>query len=179
MVSTRYTHPMPEPVERFHYRDPAIDALLDGAPAYCERCGNASLEGDELAAHIATCPHEAPDPGPPEGLPTIRRMSDVRVRERLNRPLWRRVVRRLRVVVDGGFKRCETCPSFHVGSAAYADHVADLVVAERADGSMTLIPRREVKEWPGAVHGRLSDAGWCSQHEKGVMPGGTCERWRA
>lgn len=159
-----------------------MDAVLD-APAQCYRCGEAGLEDEALAAHITACPGPGPMPSelPEEGLPTRRQPNDVRARPAGPRPLWRRAVRSLRVLVNPAFRRCETCPSFHASAPVLlADHVTQLWIVERADGSATVIPEREVKQWTeGPVHGPLYQAGWCSQHDRGVMPNGTCERWRA
>lgn len=165
--------------ERYRYRDPMMDALLEEGPAYCVRCGNAALEGEELKAHIATCRLQLPVVQPEDGLPTIRRPSDVAVTTLGHRrPLWRRIVRFLRVLFDRKFRRCETCPSFHrKPMALFADHPADLWIAER-DGNVTMIPHREIRQWNGTVHGPLAAVGWCSQHERGVFPHGVCERWR-
>lgn len=172
--------------ERYHYRDPLIDDVVSSTEeghAHCIRCGDASLDPEELRAHELICREPLPDPvqfNREEGLPTLRRPNDIAAREQpdVERPLWRRVVRRLRVLTQPSFRRCETCPSFHDRpSAILADHVADLYVVER-DGAATLIPHREIKQWEGRVIGPLALVGWCSSHDRGVFPEDVCERWR-
>lgn len=176
------------PSDRFHYRNETIEDILREAetgPAYCVRCGNASLDPDALAAHIPVCTAPMPDQAVLDeeiGLPSLRRPSAVRARERadVERPLWRRAVRRLRVAVDASFRRCETCPSFHPSAKAlYADHPSGLHVVENGEGVVSLIPRREVRQWDGKIHGSLDKIGFCSQHDRGVFPASSCERWRA
>lgn len=166
--------------DRYHYRDPMMDAVLDDEPAYCQRCGNAALEGEELRAHIAACSSPRLLPVVREdGLPVVRRPSEVMIKTLGHRrPLWRRIVRFLRALLDRKFRRCETCPSFHPRHGAlFGDHPADLWIAER-DGHVTMIPHREIRQWDGTVHGPLSSVAWCSQHATGVFPHAVCERWR-